>query len=71
VVAIALVYGLSQSYEALFKVLRIKLSEGSDAASYFWSQETLWVMMAANAGVLISTIPVFWAMRKEVGDVLD
>jgi len=71
VVAIALVYGLSQSYEALFKVLRIKLSDGTDAASYFWSQETLWVMMAANAGVLISAIPVFWAMRKEVGDVLD
>ncbi len=70
-VALALIYFLSQSYGGLFKVLRIKLSADADIASYFWGEETMWVLLAANVGVLISSIPVFWAMRKEVGDVLD
>lgn len=70
-VAVGLVYGLSSLHEPLFKLLRLKISTTVDASSYFWSQETLWVFMAANVGVLISCVPVFWAMRKEVGDVLD
>ncbi|MFC4992947.1 hypothetical protein [Rubritalea tangerina] len=71
IVAVGVVYALSVGYEGLFKVLRINLGKGMDPSGYFWGQETLWVIVAANVGVLISCIPVFWAMRKEVGDVLD
>ncbi|MGJ8672129.1 hypothetical protein [Rubritalea sp.] len=71
VVSLTLVYALSTSYQSLFKVLRLNLDEGVDPSSYFWGQETIWVLMAANLGVLMSCVPVFWAMRKEVGDVLD
>lgn len=70
-VSLTLVYVLSTSYQGLFKVLRINLGKGVDPSSYFWGQETIWVLMAANLGVLISCVPVFWAMRKEVGNVLD
>ncbi len=71
IVAMGLIYGLAQMHEPLFKVLRLKLADGVDVSSYFWSQETLWVLVASNVGVLMSCLPVFWAMRKEVGDVLD
>jgi len=71
VVSVSLVYTLSTSYMGLFKILRINLGDGLDPSSYFWGQETLWVLAAANLGVFISCVPVFWAMRKEVGDVLD
>lgn len=70
-VAFGLVYALSAFHEPLFKLLRLKISTDVDASAYFWSHETLWVFMAANVGVLMSCLPVFWAMRKEVGDVLD
>ena len=71
VVAVGLVYALSSLHGPLFKLLRLKISNDVDVSAYFWSHETLWVFMAANVGVLMSCLPVFWAMRKEVGDVLD
>ena len=71
VVSVGLIYLLSIGYEALFDILRINLSANDNISSYFYSNETLWVLMAANLGVVMACLPVFWAMRKEVGDVLD
>ena len=68
-VTIGLIYLLSLYHDTIFQALRVKAT--SDIDSLYWGQETYWIIAAANIGVLISSIPVFWALRKQVGSILE
>lgn len=69
VVTVGIIYLLSINHNTIFQALRVKGT--SDITSLYWGQETFWILAAANIGVLISSIPVFWALRKEVGSILE
>lgn len=68
-VTIGIIYTLSIYHNTIFKAL--KVSGNADINSLYWGQETLWILVAANIGVLISSIPVFLALRKQVGTILE
>jgi hypothetical protein len=68
-VTIGIIYTLSQYHDTVFAALRMKT--GVDINTLYWGQETMWTIMAANIGVLISSIPVFLALRKQVGNILE
>lgn len=68
-VTIGIIYALSQNHNTIFKALRMRT--GVDINTLYWGQETMWTIAAANIGVLISSIPVFWALRKQVGNILE
>jgi len=68
-VTIGIIYALSQNHNTIFQALRMKT--GVDINTLYWGQETMWTIMAANIGVLISSIPVFLALRKQVGNILE
>ena len=68
-VTFAVIFMLSKYHEVIFKSLKIKSS--TDINALYWGEESLWTIAAANLGVLISSIPVFWALRKQVGDILE
>lgn len=60
---------LMRVHEKVFSFLKVKTS--IDVHALYWSTETFWVIMAANAGVILSAIPVFLALRKQVGSILN
>lgn len=68
-VTIGIIYLLSRYHDTIFKALRV--SSTTDLHTLYWGQETLWIIAAANIGVLISAIPVFLALRKQVGNILE
>lgn len=68
-VTLLVIHLLSRHHDTIFKALKVRTT--SDLESLYWGQETLWIIVAANLGVLISSLPVFWALRKPVGVVLD
>jgi hypothetical protein len=68
-VTIGVIYALAQNHDTIFKALRMRT--GVDINTLYWGPETMWTIMAANIGVLISSIPVFLALRKQVGNILE
>lgn len=68
-VTLGIIFTLSQNHDTIFKALRMKT--GVDINTLYWGPETMWTIAAANIGVLISSIPVFWALRKQVGNILE
>jgi len=68
-VTLGIIYALAQNHDTIFKALRMK--RGVDINTLYWGQETLWIIIAANIGVIISSIPVFLALRKQVGNILE
>lgn len=68
-VTIGVIYALSQYHNTIFAALRVRT--GVDINTLYWGQETMWTIIAANIGVLISSIPVFLALRKQVGNILE
>lgn len=69
IVTIGIIYTLSQYHSTIFKALRV--SGEPDIQALYWGQETIWIIAAANIGVIISSIPVFLALRKQVGNILE
>lgn len=69
VVTVGLIYVLSQYHNTIFQALRVKAIDNIN--TLYWGQETMWTIAAANIGVLISSIPVFSALRKQVGNILE
>ncbi len=69
IVTVSLIYVLSKYHSIIFKAL--KVSGDADIDSLYWGQETLWILAAANIGVIISSIPVFHALNKQVGNILE
>jgi len=55
IVTIGVIYLLSQYHDTIFKALRV--SGKSDLNTLYWGHETLWIIGAANIGVIISSIP--------------
>lgn len=55
-------------HEEIFRAFQV---EGIDKAVLYWGSETGWILLAANLGIIISCLPVFWALRKPVGTVLE
>jgi hypothetical protein len=68
-VTLGVIYALAQNHDTIFKALRMKT--GVDINTLYWGPETMWTVIAANIGVLISSIPVFLALRKQVGNILE
>ena len=68
-VTVGVIWLLAWKHETIFKAL--KVSSSSSVAELYWGRETLWIIAAANIGILISCIPVFWALRKPVGAILE
>jgi len=68
-VTITVIYLLSKYHDLIFSSLKINSS--ADLDTLYWGNETLWTIAAANLGVFISSIPVFWALRKQVGGILE
>ena len=68
-VTLGMVYLLAKNHDTIFKALRMRT--GVDINALYWGQETMWIIAAANIGVLISSIPVFLALRKQVGNILE
>lgn len=60
---------LAWKHDTIFKALKVNSSSG--VAELYWGQETMWIIAAANIGILIGCIPVFWALRKPVGSILE
>lgn len=69
VVTIGLIYLLSRNHNTIFQALQVKAID--DVNTLYWGQETMWTIAAANIGVIISSIPVFLALRKQVGNILE
>jgi len=68
-VTFGIIYLLSRYHETIFSAL--KVTGNSNIAELYWGQESMWIIVAANAGILMSCIPVFWALRKPVGSILE
>lgn len=69
-VAVGVVWILSEKHNLIFKSLRLA-SVDSDLNSLYWGTETFWILAFANIGVILSSLPVLFAMRKPVGKVLN
>ena len=63
------IYMLSAQHETLFGALRVETTD--DLSALYWGTETLWIFIAANVGILISSLPVFWALRRPIGEILE
>lgn len=68
--AYGVVYLVSRYHNTVFKTLRLQ-TEQTDLQSLYWNTETLWLFAFINLGVIISSLPVFLAMRKPVGKILS
>lgn len=68
-VTLGVIYLLARNHDTVFAALRVK--SFSDVNALYWGQETMWIIIAANVGVVISSLPVFWALRKQVGNILE
>ncbi len=69
VITVGVVYTLSKYHDTIFKALKVKSVDS--ITELYWGQEVIWIIIAANVGILISCLPVFWALRKPVGKVLE
>ncbi|MFK7910518.1 MAG: hypothetical protein AB8F34_07935 [Akkermansiaceae bacterium] len=69
VVSVAVIYILSLYHNKIFVHFKVKALD--NVTDLYWGDETFFIMLAANIGVLISSLPVFWALRKPVGQVLE
>ena len=69
-VALGVIYLLSQKHLLIFRSLRLGTLE-DNIEELYWGPETFWILIFANAGVILSSIPVLLAMRKPVGKVLN
>ncbi len=63
------IYLLSVNHDRIFSAL--KVSGAENLTELYWGYETMWIVIAANIGVLASSIPVFLALRKPVGSILE
>ncbi len=70
VVAMGVIWILSEKHSLIFKSLRLS-STNDNLHSLYWGTETFWILAFANAGVVLSSLPVLFAMRKPVGKVLN
>ncbi len=69
VVTFGVIYLLAGKHDTIFSAL--KVSSISNIQELYWGWETMWIVGAANCGILLSCIPVFWALRKPVGNILE
>ncbi len=69
VISVGVIYSLSRYHNNIFAYLNVKAQDS--VTELYWSHETYWIIYAANVGVIISSLPVFWALRKPVGQVLE
>lgn len=69
-VAIGVIWILSEKHSLIFKSLRLS-SIDDNLHSLYWGTETFWILAFANIGVILSSLPVLFAMRKPVGKVLN
>ncbi|MGE9268930.1 MAG: hypothetical protein ACQKBY_12610 [Verrucomicrobiales bacterium] len=69
-VALGVIWLLSQKHSLIFKSLRLS-STDDNLDQLYWGTETFWILAFANLGVLLSSLPVLFAMRKPVGKVLN
>lgn len=69
VVTLSVVFLLYLNHNSIFKALNVK--GFSQVGELYWGGETMWIVVAANIGIVISSLPVFWALRKPVGSILE
>lgn len=68
-ISVSVIYILSLYHSKIFGFLNVNTLDAVD--ELYWGYETYWIIAAANVGVFISSLPVFWALRKPVGQVLE
>lgn len=68
-VTVGVIWLLSSNHDRIFSAL--KVSGGSHISELYWGSETMWIIIAANIGIFVSCIPVFLALRKPVGSILE
>lgn len=68
-VTVGVIWLLSFNHDRIFSAL--KVSAGSNISELYWGSETMWIIIAANIGIFVSCIPVFLALRKPVGSILE
>jgi len=68
-ISVGVIYSLSLYHNNIFAYLNVKAQDS--VTELYWGHETYWIIFAANVGVIISSLPVFWALRKPVGLVLE
>ena len=68
-IALSVIYLLSLYHNYIFSSLN--LSTLDDATNLYWGYETCLIFVAANLGVMISSLPVIWALNKPIGQVLE
>ncbi len=68
-VTLGVIYLLQHYHNTIFAPLKLK--QATNLHELYWGQETLWIIIAANIGILISSIPVFLALRKPIGKILE
>jgi hypothetical protein len=69
VISVAVIHILSLYHNSIFEYLNVKAL--NTVTELYWGHETYWIIAAANIGVVISSLPVFWALKKPVGQVLE
>jgi len=69
VISVGVIYSLALYHNNIFAYLNVKAQDS--VTELYWGYETYWIIFAANIGVVISSLPVFWALRKPVGLVLE
>lgn len=69
-VALGVIWLLSEKHNLIFKSLRLSAVD-NNLYNLYWGTETLWILAFANIGVIFSSLPVLFAMRKPVGKVLN
>jgi hypothetical protein len=69
VVTLSVIVLLYLNHNSIFKALNVK--GFSQVGELYWGGETMWIVVAANVGIVISSLPVFWALRKPVGSILE
>lgn len=69
VVTLSVIVLLHLNHNSIFKALNVK--GFSQVGELYWGGETMWIVVAANVGIVISSLPVFWALRKPVGSILE
>jgi len=68
--AIAVIYTVSLQHEHIFKALKLQTGD-IDKTALYWNEEVLWIFIFINIGVVMSSLPVFLAMKKPVGKILS
>ncbi|MCC5788881.1 MAG: hypothetical protein JJT75_04550 [Opitutales bacterium] len=68
-VALVVISLLQWQHENLFAALRVDTA--ADLQELYWGTETMWIFVAVNVGILLSSLPVFVALRRPVGEILE